>query len=81
MVMKPNVDDRRHCQNSLAHPDFVTCSTYVKAGRAWYLFSHEDDVIAKWQKKSSEVSCIVQPTTCSMLGVYNSHLPLARYMW
>ena len=36
-------------------------------------------------KNSSEqtgcVSRIVQPTTHSTLGVYNSRLPLARYVW
>jgi len=36
---------------------------YGKAGRAWYLFSCEDDIIDKWSKTSeqrSEVSHIVQ---------------------
>ena len=32
------------------HPAF-RCLQYVKAGRAWYLFSREHDVINKWQKK------------------------------
>ena len=58
---------------------------YGKAGRAWYLFSHEHDVINKWQKKifneKSKVSCIVQPTTSSMLGMYNSRPLLATYVW
>jgi len=27
------------------------CMQYGKAGRAWYLFSREYDVIDKWQKK------------------------------
>ena len=29
---------------------FVTCS--MESGEAWYLFSHEDDVINKWPKIS-----------------------------
>ena len=57
---------------------------YRKAGRAWYLSSCEHDVIKKWQKFAKLtgcVSCIFKTTTCSMLGVYNSLLPLARYVW
>jgi len=55
-----------------------------QAFRCLQYISHEHDVINKWQKNSeqkSEVSRIVQPTMSSTLGVYNSHLPLARYVW
>ena len=38
------------------------CLQYGKAGRAWYLFSREQDVINKWP-----VLHIVWPTTSSML--------------
>ena len=60
------------------------CLQYGKAGRAWYLFSHEHEVIDKWPKNSerkSAVSHIVQPFTSSTLGVYNSRPPLATYVW
>ena len=58
----------------------------IKAERVWYLFSHKHDVIDKWQKipewkGKSYVLHIVQPTTSSTLGVYDSRPPLARYMW
>ena len=40
--------------------------------RARYLFSREHDVIHRWQKNSEPKSEVIQPTTSSMLGVYNS---------
>ena len=46
-----------------------------------YLSSCEHDVIEKWQKfseRKSNVLRIVQRTTCSTLGVYDSRTPLAR---
>ena len=64
------------------HPTFHRLQ-YGKPGRAWYLFSCEDDVIGKWltfSKQTGCISCIVQPTTRSMLGVYDNRPPLARYM-
>ena len=59
------------------------CLQYGKAGRAWYLFSREHDVIGKWRKFSEQTGCvlrIVQLTTHSMLGVYDNRPPLARYV-
>ena len=56
---------------------------YGKAGRAWYLFPREHDVIGKWRKFSEQTGCIsriVQPTTHSTLGVYDNCPPLARYV-
>ena len=74
-----------HSQGSLVprpHPAFRHLQ-YGKVGRAWYLFSREHDVIGKWQKFSEQtgcVSCIVQLSTHSALGVYDNRPPLARYM-
>ena len=54
-----------------------------KAWRAWYLVSHERDIIEKWRKFSEQtgyVSRIVQQTTGSTLGVHNNRPPLARYV-
>ena len=62
---------------------FVTCSM-EKRERAQYLPSCEHDVIERWQKfqnEKGEVLHIVQRATCLMLGVYDSHPPLARYVW
>ena len=56
---------------------------YGKAGRAWYLFSCEHDVIGKWRKFSERtgyVLRIVQLTARSTLGVYYNHPLLARYV-
>ena len=56
---------------------------YEKAGRAWYLFSREHDVIGKWWKFSEQTGCvsrISQLTTRSTLGVYDNRPPLARYV-
>jgi len=44
------------------HPAF-RCLQYRKAQRAWYPFSREHDIIIKWSKIQSKVSCIIQPTT------------------
>ena len=63
---------------------FVACMQYGKAGRAWYVSSREHYVIdngQNFQNKKSEVLHIVQPTTRSTLGVYNSRPPLAKYVW
>ena len=60
----------------------VACSN-GKAGRAWYLFSREHDIIGKRRKFSERTGCIsriVQPTTHSKLSVYDNHPLLARYM-
>ena len=57
---------------------------YGKAGRAWYVSPHGHYVIDKWPKfseRNSEVLHIVQPTTRSTLGVYDSRPLLARYVW
>ena len=48
------------------------------------IFSHVSMTIRKWRKFSEQTGCvssIVQPTTRSMLGVYDNHPPLARYVW
>ena len=61
------------------------CFQYGKAGRAWYLFSCEHDGIGKWQKFSDITSVFHilfnRLYTHSTLGVYDSHLLLARYVW
>ena len=76
-----------HCQVLVCIASFpgptqlICCLQYRKVGRAWYLFSCEHDIIRKWrnfQKKTGSVLRIVQPTTRSTLGVYNSCPPLAR---
>ena len=58
---------------------------YCKAGRAWYIFSREHDVIEKCRAKFSErrryVLRVIQPSTRSTLGEYDSRPPLARYVW
>ena len=46
-----------------------------KAGSPWYFFACEHLVIGNLQNSCD--SCVVQPTTCSLFGVYNSHLSLA----
>ena len=54
---------------------------YGKAWSAWYLFSHEHDIIGKWWKFWKQTGCIsriFQPTTPSTLGVYDNCPPLAR---
>ena len=53
---------------------------YGKAGRAWYIFSREHDVIEKWQNFQN-VLRVIQPSTRSTLGEYDSRPPLARYVW
>ena len=57
---------------------------YRKVWRAWYLFSHEHYVynwkIAKISEQTGCVARIVQLTTRSMLGVYDNHPLLARYV-
>ena len=58
---------------------FVPCSKEKQEEPAWYLFSHEQYIIiGKVLELTGYVSRIVQP---SMLGVYKSRLPLARYKW
>ena len=42
---------------------------YEYVGRAWYLFSHEHDVIRKGQNFKGNVLYGVYPTMRSMLGV------------
>ena len=56
---------------------------YVYAGRAWYLFSRDHDVIEtgpQFLEQKGSVSHIDQPTIRSTLGVYNIRPPIARYM-
>ena len=53
---------------------FRNANVYV--GRAWYLFSRDHDKIGpKFLEQKSNVFCIVQPTMCSMLGVYDIQPP------
>ena len=59
------------------------CLQYGKAGRAWYLFSHEHDVLGKWwnfQNKQAVLSdrcrtCkkSLPPVTCKLTGVVKHH--------
>ena len=53
---------------------------YGKAGRAWYLFSHEHESNRKFSERTSYVLHIVQLTTHLTLSVYDNRPPLARYM-
>ena len=58
--------------NSLTISDDFRHFCYRKGGRAWYLFSHEHDVIGKWKKFAELTGCIsriVQPTTHSTLFI------------
>ena len=56
---------------------------YGKAGRAWYIFSHEHDnrKMAKFSERRRYVLRVIQPSTRSTLGEYDSYPPLARYVW
>ena len=73
-----------------ALPSFHSLSTLhpsimVKQETAWHLSSCEYDVIGKMAGTFSECGWaatlhIVQPTTHSMLCVYDGHPLLARYM-
>ena len=51
-----------------------------KTGRACYLFSHEHDEVREFSEQTACIVRIIQPTTRSMLSVYDSHPPLAKYM-
>ena len=54
---------------------------HVYTGRAWYLFSREDDVIKIGIEQKGKVLCIIQPPTLhSMLSLYDIHPPVARYV-
>ena len=70
-----------YCLNDLAsfpvpRPAFRRLQ-YGKAGRAWYIFSREHDVI---RTKTLRLH-VIQPSTRSTLGEYDSRPPLARYVW
>ena len=57
---------------------------YGKTGRSWYVSSREHYVIDKrpnFSERKSKVLHIVQSTTRSTLGVYDSRPPLAKYVW
>ena len=61
---------------------FVTCGTEKQGEPGIFLSEH--DAIDKWKKieQKTKISCIVQPTTThSMIGVYDSHPPLAGYVF
>ena len=62
---------------------FVACST-EKRGEPG-IFSHvrmtQSTNGKKNSERKSEVSRIVQPTASSVLSVYNSCPPIARYVW
>ena len=56
---------------------------YVYTGRAWYLFSHEHDVIEigpEFLEQKGNVLSIVQPNMRSTLSVYDICSPTARYV-
>ena len=58
----------------------------VHAWRAWYLFSHDHDVIEigpEFLEQKGNVLRVIQPTLRSMLGVYDIRPPpppIARYV-
>ena len=54
---------------------------YGKAGRAWYIFSREHDVIEKFSERRRYILRVIQLSTRSTLGEYNNRPPLARYVW
>ena len=60
---------------SQAPPSFPS----LPVRKAWYLFSCEYDVIRKW-RKFAELTVFCVLTTCLTLGVYDSHLLIARYV-
>ena len=79
-----NVPCTHHLLASFPGPAqvFVACSM-EKRGEPG-MFPREHYVTDKWPnlaERKNEVLHIVQPTTRSMLGVYDSRPPLARYMW
>ena len=72
---------------SICHSAVVFCQGQImmmaNIDFSRYLFSREHDVIRKWRKFLEQTGCvssIVQPTTRSTLGVYDSRSPLARYV-
>ena len=58
----------------------VPCGTEKRGGPG--MFPHVSILRNRQMaKQKREVLHVVQPTTHSMLGVYGSHSPLARYVW
>ena len=53
----------------------------LAVGRAWYISSREHDVIEKFSERRRYVLRVIQPSTHSTLGEYDSCPPLARYVW
>ena len=51
------------------------------AWRAWYIFSHDHDVIKIGPEflEQKDILRIIQPILCSTLGVYDIRSPIARY--
>ena len=56
---------------------------YAKAGRAWYIFSREHDVIEKWQNFQNEDAafCVLFSHLHVQRSVSMSRPPLAKYVW
>ena len=51
-------------------------------GKAWHLLSHDHDVIkiGPFEVLIEEKQRFVQPTLCSMIGVYDIYALIARYV-
>ena len=61
--------------------NIYTGSRYTGSSRAWYLFSHEHDIIEtgpKFLEQKGNVWYIVQLTMCSTLVYYDICPPIAR---
>ena len=74
----------KHFHSLVPRPRPAFCHLrYGKAGRAWYLLKRawcNRQMEENWTK--NKISCIVQPTTThSTIGMYDSHPPLAGYVF
>ena len=71
MVNHPEFHYRVHTILVPRLPTQVLTLPVQKSGRAWYIISHEHDVIDKWQKKIAKqkggILHFVHLTTCSHL--------------
>ena len=53
-----------------------------QAWRAWYIFSHDHDVIKtglEFLEQKGNILCVIQPALRSTLGVYDIRPPIVIY--
>ena len=61
---------------------FVACSTVKRGGPGTFPhMSMTNRKTAKFSEQERYVLRVIRPSTCSMLGEYDSRPPLARYVW